>query len=141
MKKNYLIFGGIAAALVILYLLFKGSSATPAANTAYATEPSSGSSLNSIFATLGLTSGITNATSSLGEAIDSFGDLNSPGIGSGSIGYSNQPGLVTPSPISTALPTSFQDYNLNSPGLLATPSLGSTVTNPFDAGGDDFSLD
>lgn len=129
-KKTYLIVGGLAAALVILYLLFKGSSSSSASLPIYSTA-GSGTSLASLLSSPGLSGALTNATSSLEESIDSIGDLNDPGITSGPIGASNQPGILT-APLTT-LDASTLD-SLNSPGLLSTPSLGVSI-NPCS---DDF---
>ena len=113
-KHKYLIVGGIAAAVIVLYLLFKSSQQTAAANLALS-NVSYGTSdtISSIFAGLGTGIG---AISDLSDVFSDTGSANQPGLYSSVPASANQPGLVS-------LPTSLSSSQLNSPSLsVSSPS-------------------
>lgn len=91
--KNVYIFGGIAAALVVLYLLFRSSASNTAAQQlVIAQQPVTGGTANSVL------DGINAGVAGIGLLQQAYGNItqsNSPGLVSDSVSaYSNDPGLV-----------------------------------------------
>jgi hypothetical protein len=106
--KTVWIVGGVAGALIILYLVFRSMSQTAAAAAANSpgvgASPSTLDSLLGIGDTLGIGSLLSSAGSSVGSIFsgsDNFGDTgttaNDPGLGDDEDDdggdYSNDPGL------------------------------------------------
>jgi hypothetical protein len=90
--KTLFIIGGIGAVLVVIYLLFRQSSANAAAAQAALTPTSGvagdiGTALNLIGQAPGVISGLSSAFSSSGGS-------NEPGLETSGNGYLNEPGLI-----------------------------------------------
>lgn len=95
MNKTVLVVGGIAAALIVLYLLFKNSQTqsaalslqTPSAPSGYYSEPSGvGSGIGSILSSAGTLFGSGMNISPLSGIGDIYGNVDS-----GSLSGSNDP--------------------------------------------------